>query len=481
VVPLPAPAATPSQQFPEETMATLHDLTAAELSTAYRTRQVSPVEVTRAALDRMEAWEPKINAMYVINAEGALAQAANSERRWRDGRPLSSLDGVPITIKDNIATKGVPMPLGTAAGDMTPMPADAPPSARVREAGCVLLGKTTMPDYGMLASGVSSLHGITRNPWDLARNTAGSSSGAGAAIVAGYGPLALGTDIGGSVRLPAAYNGIFALKPSLGRVPIYPPYLGRVTGPMTRNVRDAALLLHELAKPDPRDYMSLPYDARDWGALPPPDVKGKKLGLVLDIGAGLKVQPAVRAAVQKAAEAFQAAGAKVEPVGPFLTQEIHAGLDRFFAVRLNAEIELLGPERQAKVLPFIRAWCRQAEKLKAVDAIRALAQVMLLREKAVAAIQGYDFLLTPTSPITAYGAEEPAPGSDPEHALEHVAFTAPFNMSEQPAASICAGYDPQGLPIGLQIVGHRFDDLGVLGMAQAYEQLRPALRPWPQP
>src|SRR5262249_4743168 len=173
--------------------------------------------------------------------------------------------------------------------------------------------------------------------------------------------------------------------------------------------------------------------------------------------------------------------AKVEPVGPFITQEIHAGLDRFFAVRLLAEIELLSPERQAKVLPFIRAWCRQAEKLRGVDAIRALAQVMLLREKAVAAIQGYDFLPSRTSPITAYGAEEPAPGSDPEHALEHVAYTAPFNMSEQPAASICAGYDDEGLPIGLQIVGHRFDDLGVLSMAQAYEQLRPALRTWPEP
>src|SRR5437764_2270519 len=175
-----------------------------------------------------------------------------------------------------------------------------------------------MPDYGMLASGVSSLHGTTRNPWNLARNTAGSSSGAGAGIVAGYGPLALGTDIGGSVRLPAAYNGIFALKPSLGRVPIYPPYLGRVTGPMTRTVRDAALLLRELVKPDPRDYMSLPYEARDWAGELSADVKGKQLGLVLDIGAGPPVQPAVRAAVQTAAAACDAAGAKGEPVEPFL-------------------------------------------------------------------------------------------------------------------------------------------------------------------
>ena len=244
-------------------MSALHDLSAHELSTAYRALKLSPVEVTRAALARIDAWEKRINAMYLIDAAGALAMAAASEERWRRRKPLSAIDGVPITIKDNIAVKGTPAPFGTAAGDMTPSASDAPPTARVREAGCVLLGKTTMPDFGMLASGVSSLHGITRNPWNLARNSAGSSSGAGAAIVAGYGPLALGTDIGGSVRLPAAYNGIFGLKPSLGRVPIYPPYLGRVVGPLTRNVTDAALLMAALSRPDARDYTALPYLSGD--------------------------------------------------------------------------------------------------------------------------------------------------------------------------------------------------------------------------
>jgi aspartyl-tRNA(Asn)/glutamyl-tRNA(Gln) amidotransferase subunit A len=228
----------------------LHDLSARDLSAAYRTKRLSPVEVVRAALERIAAWDNKINAMYVVDEAGALAQASLSEARWRAGEPLSPLDGVPITIKDNVAVKGIPTPVGTAAADMTPAASDAPPSARVREAGCVLLGKTTMPDFGMLASGISSLHGITRNPWDLVRNPGGSSSGAGAGLVAGYAPLALGTDIGGSVRLPAAYNGVFALKPSLGRVPIYPPYFGRVVGPMTRSVTDAALLMATLSKPD---------------------------------------------------------------------------------------------------------------------------------------------------------------------------------------------------------------------------------------
>jgi aspartyl-tRNA(Asn)/glutamyl-tRNA(Gln) amidotransferase subunit A len=462
-------------------MAALHDLSADALVNAYRRRQLSPVEVARAVLERIEAWEPKIHAMYVVDTVGALAQASNSERRWREGEPLSAIDGVPITIKDNIALKGVPTPVGTAAGDLTPAAADAPPTARVREAGCVIVGKTTMPDYGMLASGVSSFHGTTRNPWNLSRNPAGSSSGAGAGIAAGYGPLALGTDIGGSVRLPAAYNGIFALKPSLGRVPIYPPYLGRTTGPMTRTVRDAALLLTELAKPDARDFMALPYEARDWAGLLSSDLKGKRFGLVLDIGAGLPVQPAVKAAVEQAAEAFAAAGAEIEPVDPFITPEMYAGLERFFQTRSLAELDQLDDKRRAKVLPFLREWCALAQKTSGVDLVRALGQIMLVREKAAAAVERFDFLLGPTSPITAYAADEPAPGADPRHAIEHWSFTAPFNMSEQPAASICAGYGRDGLPIGLQIIGHRFDDLGVLRMAWAYEQLRQPLRDWPEP
>ncbi len=461
-------------------MTALHDLSAAELSAAYRARELSPVEVVRAAFARIETWEPKINAMYVLDEEGALARATESEERWRVGETLSAIDGVPISIKDNIAVKGFASPLGTAAGDMTPAAVDSPPAARVREAGCVLLGKTTMPDYGMLVSGVSSLHGITRNPWNPSRNAAGSSSGAGASLAVGYSPLALGTDIGGSVRLPAAYNGVFALKPSLGRVPIYPPFLGRVVGPMTRTVADAALLMAALAKPDPRDFMALPFDPIDWPAQLNGEVKGKRLGLVTDIGIGLKPQPAVRAAVEAAASAFARAGAEVEPVKPFLTPEIAAGIDGFFQARLLADLQLLPPERQQKVLAFITTWCRRADKLTAVDAARNLALVMLMREKAVAATEPYDFLLTPTSPITAYAVEEATPGNDPLRPFEHIFFTVPFNMSEQPAASICAGYDGDGMPIGLQIVGHRFDDVGVLQMARAYEAMRPPLRPWPE-
>lgn len=462
-------------------MTDLHDLTAHELWMGYRTGRISPVETTRAALTRIEAWEPKINAMYITDAAGALAQAKASEQRWKKGEQLSALDGVPITLKENIASKGVPTPIGTAAAILTPSAVDAPPAARVREAGCIILGKTTMPDFGMLASGVSSLHGTTRNPWNLKRNTAGSSSGAGAAIAAGYGPLALGTDIGGSVRLPAAYNGIFGLKPSLGRIPINPPFLGRVTGPMTRTVMDAAMLMNHLTLPDTRDYMSLPYIEHDYPKLLEGEAKGLKIGLLLDAGLGTPVQPAVQDAVQRAAKLFEEAGAIVEPVQPFMTQAMADGLNVFFQSRAYTDFSVMPPERQAKVLPYIAKWCGMAADYTAVDAMRGLMQVFALREATVSATVAYDYVLSPTSPITAYDAEEAAPGNDPSYKSEHIRFTAPFNMSEQPAASICTGYDADGLPIGLQIIGRRFDDVGVLRMAHLYEQMRPALRPWPQP
>src|SRR3954466_9094630 len=289
-------------------MAGVSNLTAAQLASGYSRRELSPVEVTRALLERIDAWEPRINAMYRLHREAALAQARAAEARHRAGDALGPLDGVPLTIKENIATRGDPAPIGTRANDDAPAQADdAPPAARVREAGAVILGKTTMPDYGMLSSGVSSLHGITRNPWRLDRNTSGSSSGAGAAAVAGYAPLHIGTDIGGSVRLPATHCGLFALKPSLGRVPIVPPYLGRVAGPMTRNVDDAALLMNVIAAPDARDFMSLPADGSDFmRALDELDPRGLRIAFLPDMGVGLPVQREVRASAEAAASALAA-------------------------------------------------------------------------------------------------------------------------------------------------------------------------------
>src|SRR5687767_15494019 len=315
-------------------MSALHQRSAIELASAFASGELSPVQVARAALERVEAWEPRINAMYRVQRESALASASASEARWRQGRPLSALDGVPITIKENIYTRGDPAPIGTRAHEDAPLQAaDAPPAARVREAGCVILGKTTMPDFGMLSSGLSSLHGITRNPWRHDRNPSGSSSGAAAAAVAGYAPLHLGTDIGGSVRLPATHCGIFGFKPSLGRVPVNPPYMGRVTGPMTRTVADAALLMSIVARPDARDYMSLPHQEQNFASLNIAETKRLRIAFLPDMGVGLPVHPEVRAAAESAAKALASAGCSVDSIRSFLTEEMLDAICRFFEAR----------------------------------------------------------------------------------------------------------------------------------------------------
>lgn len=461
-------------------MADLWCLSAVELSQRFAERSLSPVEATRAILARIDAWEPHLHATYALAPDAAMQQARTSEARWLRGQPLGRLDGVPAMIKENIATQGVPVPLGTAATELKPAERDAPPAARLRESGAVILGKTTMPDYGMLSSGLSSFHPLTRNPWDLSKGPGGSSSGAGAGAAAGYGPLHLGTDIGGSVRLPAGWCGIFTLKPSLGRIPIHPPYAGRVAGPMTRTVEDSALMMHVLSRPDARDTMSLPYQQIDWTALDR-DLKDVRLGLMLDAGWGLPVDPEIRAAVESAARRFEQAGCIVEPMQPFMTREMADGMDRFWRMRSWLDISALPEARRAKVLPFIVEWARGGEHLTGEQVFRGYSQMAAMREAAVAACAPFDFVLSPTSPIPAFAAELASPTGDPQRPFEHIAFTLPYNMSEQPAASINCGYTSAGLPIGLQIAGKRFDDLGVLQMSQAWERIRPPQRPWPEP
>jgi len=464
-------------------MTALHDLSASELLVRYRERSLSPVEVTQAVLDRIAAWEPHLHATYALDGEAALASARVSEARWlrhESGEKVGALEGVPAMIKENIATVGTPMPLGTGATELVAALRDAPPSARLREAGAVILGKTTMPDYGMLSSGLSSFHGLTRNPWDLSKNPGGSSSGAGAAAAAGYGPLHVGTDIGGSVRLPASWCGIFTLKPSLGRIPIDPAYAGRVAGPMTRTVADAALMMGVLAQPDDRDATSLPAQTVEWQRLER-DLAGLRIGFMPDIGVGMPVDPEVADAVEAAAKRFEAAGAKVDRVAPFLTRSMLDGMDDFWRMRAWLDISTLREERRARALPFIVEWAKRGATLSGERVFRGYSQMAAMRDAAVAACRPYDVVLSPTAPIAAYNAEWPCPTNDPERPFEHIAFTLPFNMSEQPAASIDCGQTSAGLPIGLQIIGRRHDDLTVMQVASAWESMRPTPRPWPEP
>ena len=464
----------------DDAVTSLHDLSATDLLAGYRAKQFSPSEVMEEVLAHVAVWEPHIHALYLRDPDGARAVAKASTERWQKGEPMGTLDGVPVTIKDNIATKSQPVPLGAASVKHVPAEKDAPPAARLREAGAVIFSKTTMPDYGMLSSGLSSFHPLTRNPWDLSKNPGGSSSGAGAAAAAGYGPLHLGTDIGGSVRLPACWCGLVALKPSLGRIPIDPPYVGRVTGPMTRIVDDAALMMSVLSRPDRRDGMSLPPDSINWKALDKP-LRKQRIGLMLDLGVGQALEQDVRDVAVKAAKAFETAGAIVTEVAGVLTREMLDGLDNFWRARMWDDLSKLTPAERAKALPYILTWAEAGAKLSGVEVVRGFNATMAIRAAAAKLFWDLDYVISPVSPVVNFAAELAAPLNDPAKPFEHICYTVPWNMAENPAVSINGGYDKQGFPIGVQIIGRRFDDIGVLGMAKAFEGLRGAQKPWPAP
>ena len=460
-------------------MTELHDLSALDLLKGYRAKTFSPSEVFAAVEKHVARWEPHLKALYAYDPEGARKEAAASTERWANGAPMGPLDGVPVTVKENIASKGVPVPLGTAAMPLTPSPHDAPPSARLREAGAIIFSKTTMPDYGMTSSGVSSFHPLTRNAWDLTKNPGGSSSGAGAAGAAGYGPLHVGTDIGGSVRLPAGWCGLVGLKPSLGRIPIDPPYVARCAGPMTRTVDDTALMMTVLSKPDHRDGMSLPAHSIDWMNLSG-DVRGKRIGLLLDAKVGMATEPEVQATVEAVAKWFADQGATVTPAVPIVSRPILEGINDFFRVRSWSDIAPLAEDTRNKIHPYTRKWAEGGANVSGVDTMRGFNQTFELRRLAALQFGEIDYLISPTAPIPAFAAERCSPGDDPEKPFEHIIYTVPWNFTEQPAVSINAGFTKTGLPIGVQIIGRRHDDHGVLKLAKMWETARGPMN-WPKP
>lgn len=458
-------------------MTELADLTAVDLVAGYRDKSISPIEVLDSVLKRVDALEPALCATYALDPEGARAAATLSQQRWQDGKPAGPLDGVPVTVKENIATTGTPVPQGTAATPLLPATTDAPAAALLRASGAVIFSKTTMPEYGMLSSGVSTFHQLTRNPWDLSRTPGGSSAGAGAAAAAGYGPLHLGTDIGGSIRLPAGWCGVIGLKPTHGRVPVGVPYPGRAIGPITRTAADAGLLLSVISGYDRRDHTSYPSSGETFPG--PLDLAGLRIGLLLDAGLGLRVEPEVAAAVRTTASLLEKAGATVTEIGPIIGRDMLDGLDRFWRIRSASDLQSLPPERRAKVLPEIRAWADSAEGLTGQEVFHGFSQMGEMALAVDQAFAAYDFLISPVAPITAFPAELAYPTDDPLKPFEHIAFTVPYNMSGHPAVSVNCGYSRDGLPIGLQIAGPRFADMRVLGLAAGLERLV-VHRPWPQ-
>jgi len=444
-------------------------LDAQALLRGYRSLVFSPVAVARALLDRIARINPRVNALFHVDAEGSMAAAAASEVRWLKGRPLDLLDGVPVTVKDSFSVAGMPIANGSRASAKPVADAeDSPAVARLREAGALLVGKTTMPDFGMMASGLSSLHGITRNPWNLDRNSGGSSAGAGVAVAAGLGPLAIGSDIGGSVRIPASFCGVVGLKPSYGRVPLMHPWPALVGGPIAGTVADAATMLRVIARPDPRDYTALPWDDRDYLDQPAQSLRGLRLGLLTDIGFGLPVAPEVLRAVQAAAAVFADVGAEVLPMAPIFDCDPEPDFDRMLQVYAWEDFGGLTAAQQNMVLPVIADWWRGGEGISGSQLSRALTRIGDVRRRVVSACAPFDYVLTPTMAVEPYAAELPWP----EGGTRHNPFCFPFNLSEQPALSLCCGFSSSDLPIGLQIAGRRFDDAGVLRVGRAFEAVR---------
>jgi aspartyl-tRNA(Asn)/glutamyl-tRNA(Gln) amidotransferase subunit A len=457
-------------------------LPATQLLALYRDKQLSPVEATTATLDRLERYEGALNAFVLYDPEAAMAAARASEARWQEGRPQGLLDGVPVAIKDTLLTRGWPRLMGSRTIDPNqPWNEDAPVPARLRLHNAVFFGKTTTPEFGWKGVTDSPLTGVTRNPWDLERTPGGSSGGSAVALLAGISPLAVGTDAGGSIRIPASFCGVFGLKPSFGRVAAYPPgAFGDVAhvGPMARTVEDAALMLDAIKGADSRDWHSLPDDGITYRESVRDDaLKGKRVALSPTLGFA-EPQPAIRAAVERAAEVFARLGAVVEPADPF----DEAPMPIFETLALGGFWALLRaqtPQAVALMDPGLVEMCRRGEKVTQEQYVDAIARRVALGQRLRQFFDRYDLLLAPTMPITAAYAD---PRDDdlpnPRNAWRWVTYTYVFNLTKNPAASIPCGV-ADGLPIGLHVVGPLWGDLLVLQACRAYEEAVGA--GWPPP
>jgi len=454
-----------------------HEMTAAELSAAYGTKELSPVEVTEALLGRIEALDAQVNAFCLIDAPTTLKQAEDSEARWMAGDPLSPLDGVPVAVKDLLLTKGWATRRGSLTVDPNgPWTEDAPTVARLREAGAVLLGKVTTPEFGWKGSTDSPLTGTTRNPWNLKKTPGGSSGGSSAALAARFVPLALGTDGGGSIRIPASFTATFGIKPSFGRVSAYPlsPF-GTVAhvGPMSRTVRDAALMMNVLTKPDARDWFNVPGESTDHTARLGESMKGKRIAFSPRLGYAKKVLPEVEALVAAAVKRFEAMGAHVEQVDPS-TDDPSETFQTLWWAGAGFLLGDLPEEKKAQLDPGLRKMAEEGAKIPLKSYLAANAVRGAYGSKLRQFMERYDFIVTPSTATTAFDTGQLSPLDDDGRAwMQWTPFSFPFNLTQQPAASINCGFTSDGLPVGLQIVGRMFDDAGVLAASAAYETADP--------
>ena len=455
-------------------MSDLHWKSAAKLVKGFAKRKFSPVEAARACLAQIERHEKSLNAMVEIRPEEALAAAKASEKRWMKGEPQGPVDGVPTLIKDLLLVRGWP----TLRGSRTVSPdqawdQDAPSVARLRECGAVFLGSTTTPEFGWKGVTDSPLTGITRNPWDTTKTPGGSSGGSSAAAAAGYAPLTLGTDGGGSIRIPAGFTGIYGLKPSFGRVPAWPlsPF-GTVAhvGPMTRSVEDSALVMNVISQPDARDWHALPYDGADYTEKLKKGIKGLRIAYSPTLGY-VDVDPEIARLVKKAVKVLEDLGAHVEEVDPGFADPAPI----FRILWWSGARALLGqlpPDKKKLLDPNLADVVEQSYSIGLDDYLGAIKERGALGTKMRQFMERYDLLVTPTLPIPAFEAGKLSPADIDGNGkwVNWTPFSYPFNLTQQPAASVPCGFTSGGLPAGLHIVGRMFDDRTVLRASHAYEQ-----------
>ena len=447
--------------------------TAEQLEKGFRKKKYSAVDVAKASLAQIYKHDGALNAMCHLDEKTTLAMAEASAKRWKKGQPLSPLDGVPVLIKDLLLTKGWPTRRGSKTIESTAGEVDAPSVARLREAGCVFVGLTTTPEFGWKGVTDSPLTGITRNPWNPALTPGGSSGGSSAGLAAGYAPLALGTDGGGSIRIPAGFTGTFGLKPSFGRVPAFPlsPF-GTVAhvGPMTRTVGDAAMMMNAICQPDNRDWFSLPYDDVDYSYKLGRKLKGLRLAYSATLGY-VTVDPEIAALVKAAVKQLEKLGAHVTEVDPGFADPAPT----FRTLWWSGARALLGdlpPEKKALLDPALADVVEQAAAITVKDIAAATKARGELGTRMRLFMEDYDVLVTPSLPIPAFEAGKLQP-DDPDNMGKWVnwtPFTYPFNLTQQPAASVPCGFTSAGLPAGLQVVGRMFDDQTVLKVCAAYEK-----------
>lgn len=462
-------------------MTTIASLSAAELGPLYAAKELSPVEVAEDALARIERFEPAVNAFSVRDADLTRAMAKASQGRWLKGEAIGPLDGVPVTIKDNLGVAGWPMRRGSAVGSDAPFASDSPVTARLREAGTVFLGKTTMPEYGWKGVGDSPQTGITRNPWNTGTGPGGSSAGAAVCAALNLGCIHIGTDGAGSIRIPAAFSGVVGLKPSYGRVPAWPistmGFLAHL-GPLTRTVTDTALAMKVIGQPDIRDMTAMTDRPPDYVDGLRGGVRGLRIAWSPRLGQDVVVDPEVAALTAGAAQVFAELGATVEEVDPGFTDPIEL-LMTIWASGAALALKNIDAAGRAKMDPGLVAVAEQGERIPAsayVDALLNQRNVLALRMAEFH--RTYDLLLTPTLPLPAFavGRDTPEHGAYGEDWTRWTPFTYPFNLTEQPAASVPCGLTKAGLPAGLQIVGAFGKDALVLRAAAAFEQARPFAR-----